>query len=330
MSQRISPERAAEVMEQFRNRRFLVLGDIMLDQYVHGAVSRISPEAPVPVVHVERSEERLGGAANVANNLAALGAEVWLCGLVGDDVHGSSLREKLEARSIRTEHLIQHPTRPTTRKVRIIAHQQQIVRVDHEVDEPIEEDVEQQIGALARRIVPTIDGVILSDYGKGIVTENLIRQVVAASVGGQFVAVDPKVKHFSLYRGVSLVTPNVLEAGQAAGEKVTDDESLERVARRLLELLPGTSLLITRGEQGMSLFEPARESTHIPTVARHVYDVTGAGDTVIATYALAFTAGSTSREAAVLANHAAGEVIEEVGAAPITVDRLRRSLSGSD
>lgn len=322
---RLEQERTNEILATFSERRFLVIGDLMVDRYIYGQVSRISPEAPVPVVRVDREEERLGGAANVAHNLARLGARVDLCGLVGDDREGRLLAKTLKGMGIGTDSLVITPDRPTTRKVRVIAHQQQIVRVDYEVDEPAAQHEEQAIHARIEEARNHVDGIILSDYGKGVVTEETIR-AVARSAPDAYVAVDPKVKHFSQYRGVSLVTPNLSEAGLAAGEAIRDEESLLRAASRLQTMLPGTTLLITRGEDGMSLFEPDRDPEHIPTVARRVFDVTGAGDTVIATFALAMTAGAGAKEAAMLANYAAGRVIQEVGAHPIERDELRDTI----
>lgn len=318
-------ERTHTILDSFSDRRFLVIGDLMVDRYIYGQVSRISPEAPVAVVRVSGEEEKLGGAANVAHNLARLGARVDLCGLIGDDREGKLLAKTLEGMGIGTDSLVVTSDRPTTRKVRVIAHQQQIVRVDYEVDDLASPAEEKRIHDRIQDARPRVDGIILSDYGKGVVTEGTIR-AVAGSAPDAYVAVDPKVKHFSQYRGVSLVTPNLSEAGLAAGEAIRDDSSLLRAADRLQTMLPGTTLLITRGEDGMSLFEPDRAPEHIPTVARRVFDVTGAGDTVIATFALAMTAGAEAREAAMLANYAAGRVIQEVGAHPIEREELRDTI----
>lgn len=326
MDAKIGAKRAKELLDRFRGRRFLVVGDLMLDRYVFGDVERISPEAPVPVVKVRRTEERLGGAANVANNLVSLGAEVALCGVVGEDVDGGSVARSLEERKIDASLLLPAPGRPTTRKIRIIAHQQQVVRVDHERDDPLGAGIEDTLAKSIAERTRAVDGVILSDYGKGVVCEKTIRAVVEAAGGKVRTFVDPKVKHFSLYRGVSLVTPNLAEASLAAGEKIVDDDSLMRAGGRLLELLPGTTVLLTRGAAGMSLFEPSGLVTHIGTVARRVFDVTGAGDTVISTFAVAAVAGAVGVEAAILANHAAGEVVQESGAAVVTLDALERAF----
>ncbi len=319
-------ERFDAIVTSFPSKRFLVVGDVMLDRYVHGTVSRISPEAPVPVVRVGREESRLGGAANVAKNLASLGAQVYLCGVIGEDADEQMLTAKLKAQEIDSTFLLTVPGRPTTRKVRIIAHRQQVVRVDYESDLPLPGEVGEELARRVAEAIPAMDGVILSDYGKGIVSEGVISAVVKVGGGEKYIAVDPKVKHFSRYRGVSLVTPNLAEAGLAAGEKIVDDASLLRAGGKLIDMLPGTSILLTRGEEGMSLFEPDRSVTHIPTAAREVFDVTGAGDTVISTFALSRAAGASNFEAATLANSAAGAVIAEVGAAAITVDALCRSF----
>jgi rfaE bifunctional protein kinase chain/domain len=327
MNEPLQPERLEEILRRFRGCPFLVVGDVMLDRYVYGEVERISPEAPVPVVKVGVEEERLGGAANVANNLAALGADVQVCGVIGDDSDGESVVAGLRARGIGSNLLLRHPGRPTTRKIRIIAHQQQVVRIDHEEDTPLDGETEDALLRFIHQSLPAVKGVILSDYGKGVVTERIIRGVVEAGKDAQ-VFVDPKVKRFSLYQGVTLVTPNTAEAGHAAGEKIVDEASLLRVGRRLLELLPGTAVLLTRGAQGMSLFEADGSVSHVGTTARRVYDVTGAGDTVISTFALASCSGASHREAAVLANGAAGMVVGEAGAATVDADGLRCSLRG--
>jgi D-beta-D-heptose 7-phosphate kinase/D-beta-D-heptose 1-phosphate adenosyltransferase len=323
---RIEPDRARLLLGRFRGRRFLVAGDVMLDRYVFGTVDRISPEAPVPVVRAYREEERLGGAANVARNLAALGAEVEVCGAVGDDADGEAVAGLLRSEGIGGGSLVRVPGRPTTRKVRIIAHQQQVVRVDHEKDDAFPAEAEEEIVRLIETASPGTDGVVLSDYAKGVVSESSIRAAVRASGPRGMVLVDPKVKHFSLYRGVRVVTPNLAEASLAAGERIVDEASLLRAGRRLLELLPGTTVLVTRGADGMSLFEPDGRATHIETVARRVFDVTGAGDTVIAVFAMAAAAGATPVEAAVLANRAAGMAVEEPGAAVVTHAALEDAL----
>lgn len=328
MKHSIQPKRLKELFRRFRGKRFLVIGDLMLDRYVYGEVSRISPEAPVPVVRVISEEEHLGGAANVANNLVALGAEVSICGVVGRDGDGREIARHLKESGIGTVLLARQEGRPTTRKIRIIAHQQQVVRVDHEQDDAMEENTLKRLARHIRGSVGNVDGVILSDYGKGVVSDRIIRLVVGLCESKKSIFVDPKVKQFSNYQGVSLVTPNASEAGLASGEKIVDDASLLRAGRRLLQMLPGTTILLTRGEKGMSLFEPVGRVTHIPTVAREVYDVTGAGDTVISTFAVATVAGASKLEAAVLANHAAGAVVQQAGAATVDVDTLALLFKG--
>ncbi|MFH1681350.1 MAG: D-glycero-beta-D-manno-heptose-7-phosphate kinase [Candidatus Eisenbacteria bacterium] len=328
MSPTIDAARASALLARFRGLRFLVVGDVMLDRYVFGEVSRISPEAPVPVVRVLREEERLGGAANVARNLLALGADVSLLGVVGEDPDGEAVASLLEASGVSAGLLVRVQDRPTTRKVRVIAHQQQVVRVDHEREDPLGPAAEERICDLVREAAGAADGVILSDYAKGVVSEASIRSVIGAPGADRPVFVDPKVKHFSLYRGASLVTPNLSEASLAAGERIVDEASLARAGRRLLEILPGTSVLVTRGADGMTLFEPGARMTHIGTVARTVFDVTGAGDTVISTFAAAALAGASSIEAAVLANHAAGEVVQMSGAAAVSLALLERAFRG--
>ncbi|MBM3319145.1 MAG: D-glycero-beta-D-manno-heptose-7-phosphate kinase [Candidatus Eisenbacteria bacterium] len=328
MTPTIDPARAADLFSRFRSLRVLVAGDLMLDRYVFGEVSRISPEAPVPVVRVVREEERLGGAANVARNLLALGAEPMLCGVIGDDADGEALLDLLGAAGMSTGLVVRAPGRPTTRKVRILANQQQVVRVDHEREDPLDAETEERIGDLLSEAVLSADGLVLSDYAKGVVSERSVRRAIDASGIKRPVFVDPKVKHFSFYRGASLVTPNLAEASLAAGERIIDDASLLRAGRRLLEMLPGTTVLVTRGAEGMSLFEPDGTVTHIGTVARRVFDVTGAGDTVIAAFAAASLAGGSGVEAAIVANRAAGEVVQESGAAAVSLSALERAFRG--
>jgi len=325
----VDPARAAEILSRMRGRRFLVVGDIMLDRYVFGEVTRISPEAPVPIVRALREEERLGGAANVARNLIALGAEALVCGVVGDDADAEAVRSLLAASGVSGDHLVRAPGRPTTLKTRIIAHQQQVVRLDHERDDPLGEGIEDALGERIEAAAAGVEGILLSDYAKGVVAERTIARSLRAAGKDRKVFVDPKVRHFSLYRGAHLVTPNVAEASLAAGEKIVDEASLARAGQSLLAILPGTTVLVTRGADGMSLFEPSGRHTHIGTAARQVFDVTGAGDTVISVFALASIAGASAVEAAVIANHAAGEVVQEAGAAAITIASLERALGAA-
>lgn len=314
----------SSLLRLFKGIRILVIGDIVLDRYIWGKVSRISPEAPVPIVEVTNDSFLLGGAANVANNIVALGGRASVTGVIGNDRAGEVVKDLLRERNI--ELAIFEDSRPTTVKTRVIAHNQQVVRFD-------KEDKSTLSGKVLRRMIDYIkgslrefDAVILSDYKKGVISKALIGEVLKVSKPAKkFLAVDPKVGHFHLYKGVSIITPNLSEAAHGSGIEIMDEDSLVRAGRVLLKKLCCEAVLITRGEEGMTLFAN-NKITHIPTVARHVYDVTGAGDTVIATFTLSRAAGATLEESAMIANHAAGIVVGEVGTAAVTPDKLRQSL----
>src|SRR5262245_63910427 len=316
------------LVPRLAGRRIVVWGDLMVDRYLWGRVDRISPEAPVPVVEIERESFALGGAGNVAANLAALGAKPVLVGVVGKDADGDQLVEALAARGIETGPIARDPARPTTVKTRIIAHQQQVVRADREARAEFN-------GALAegatRALVHEIeraDGLIVSDYGKGVITAAALSTALPAAFRrGIHVSVDPKESHIDAYLGVSILTPNQHEAGGVMGRRIVDDASLMDVGWGLLERVQSKALLITRGPGGMSLFEQGGRHTHLPTVAREVFDVTGAGDTVVSVVALALAAGASFVDACALANHAAGIVIREVGTASCTPESLLASLA---
>ncbi|MEW5701745.1 MAG: D-glycero-beta-D-manno-heptose-7-phosphate kinase [Candidatus Zixiibacteriota bacterium] len=318
------------LLDRFAGQNVIVLGDVMLDEYWWGRVERISPEAPVPVVAVERQDAKLGGAANVAQNIRSLGGTVALLGVVGRDRPADTIREQLAAQGLGTDGLLVDTSRPTTLKTRIVAHHQQVVRADFESTTEIEASVSERMSALCEQALDQgAAGLVISDYGKGVINRPLLERVVSeARVRGRFVVVDPKDTHFPAYRRVTTLTPNHHEAGFVAGRRIRDEESLRAVGFDLLRSLEADSLLITRGELGMALFEPDGDGrmTTIPTVARQVYDVTGAGDTVIAAVALCLAAGGTMLQAAYTANVAAGEVIKELGTAQTTVPAIRRAL----
>lgn len=322
-----------EIVNSFRGKKILIVGDLILDRFIYGKVSRISPEAPVPVVEVTKETFLLGGAANVANNILALGGSPSLAGVIGLDTAGNVLKGLIKEKNINFEGII-HDDRCTTVKTRIIAHNQQVVRFDKEEKRRLEG---KSLSVLKKYIVEAVkrhDAVIISDYKKGVITGSLVETIVSsAKKDSIFVAVDPKVGHFSLYKNVSLITPNIFEASSGAGIEIRDEKSLIKAGKILIERLSCKSVLITRSEEGMSLFERNKrgyEITHIPTVAKKVYDVTGAGDTVIATITLAHVAGATLKEAAIISNHAAGIVVGEVGTATVTPDRLIKSLKQSE
>src|SRR5208283_3177686 len=274
-------------INSFKHKKILVIGDLILDRYIFGKVNRISPEAPVPVVDVVRESFLLGGAANVANNIIALGGNVSVAGIIGRDTAGKYLKELLEQKNIETAGVLE-VNRPTTVKTRVVAHNQQVVRFDKEDNRRLEGKSLSLMMNYVKEATPLHDVVIVSDYRKGLVSASLIKTLVKyARPNKTFIAVDPKVGHFHFYRNVSLITPNLMEASHGSGVNIHDEKSLLKAGKSLLSRLSCESLLITRGEDGMSLFEksPANEiiTTHIPTVAKKVFDVTGAGDTVIAT-----------------------------------------------
>lgn len=321
--------RAAGYIERFPACRLLVVGDVMLDEYIWGSVGRISPEAPVPVVTVTRDSRAPGGAANVAVNIASLGAKVCMAGFVGADAAGREIVRMLRRNRIATEGLVVDPERPTILKTRVIAHSQQVVRVDRERKDPPDPSAREALVARARAAVGEADGVVLSDYRKGALFPELVEAVIAAARRrGVFVAVDPKQKDFSYYRGCTLITPNKAEAEAAlGGRELGSDLEIWEGGKALIRRSGARAVLITRGENGMSLVEKGRKSFfHIPARARRVFDVTGAGDTVIGTLAAGLGAGAPLRDAALLANVAAGVVVGEVGTVPITAQGLSRAV----
>lgn len=320
----MTPERAEELLRQFANQRLIVLGDLMLDEFIWGEVRRISPEAPVPVVEVKRESWHAGGAGNVVSNLLALGAQAVPIGVIGEDAAGTRLREQLQAAGADTTFLIHEPARPTTVKTRIVAHHQQMIRADRESRAPLSEATETALLAAFTAALATADAVVVSDYDKGVLTPRVLQSALATAAQ-KIVCLDPKIKHFAHYRPVTVVTPNQHEAERATGIEITNDTSLLAAAERIQEMLACPHVLITRGEHGMSLLS-GKTVTHIPTMAREVYDVTGAGDTVIATLALAMAAGAEIGEAAVIANHAAGIVVGKVGTATVTRTDLQQAL----
>ncbi len=313
------------ILKEFRKKKILIIGDLILDKYIWGKVNRISPEAPVPVVEVSKEEFLLGGAANVAHNIVSLGGHATVIGIAGKDTAGRIIAGKMEESGIHCGGIFLS-SRPTTVKTRIIAHNQQVVRFDREEKEKLGRKVLQWILEYIRNAVRAHDAVIISDYKKGVICPELVKELLKHTKAKKiFVAVDPKIGHFPLYKHTSLITPNVIEASVASGIEIKDEKTLIRAGRALLKKLSCDAVLITRGERGMSLFRKDKV-IHIPTVARHVYDVTGAGDTVIAAFTLSHAAGALMEEAAVIANHAAGIVVSEVGTAVATADKLRKSL----
>jgi len=318
----IDVSRLSKIVQDFSKQTVLVLGDLMLDRYLWGHVSRISPEAPVPVVAVKKETSCLGGAGNVSRNLQSLGASVLLVGLVGDDAAGLWIKENAPAaRGIFTDQ-----DKPTTIKTRVIAHHQQVVRVDQEEIEPLSADVRKDILSLIRD--EAYDGLLVSDYNKGAVSQDLMQKALEVThERGIPVFVDPKVENFSYYSPVTLITPNHFEAERIVNYPCHTDPEVEKAGSDILSRISAHYLILKRGEQGMTVFEQGKPPNHIPTVAKEVYDVTGAGDTVIAATSLALLAGASILEAALLANTAAGIVVGKLGTATLNREELLAVLS---
>ena len=319
----LSPGRARVITGAFPTVSVLVVGDVMIDQFIIGRVTRISPEAPVPIVRYERDETRIGGAANVASNLVALGARADIVGLVGDDAEAVVLKQALAAHGVGAGGLIADADRPTTRKVRVVTDRhQQVARIDYERDEEARGAVEAQLVSEVRRRAGQANAVVVSDYLKGAITAEVV--AAAVDVGrarGIPVLVDPKIPHIGYYAGATLVTPNHHEAEVATHRLIRTDDDARTAAQAFRDRARCDGTLITRGEHGMWLLDASAEGA-LAATAREVADVTGAGDTVIATLALALAAGATSAEAASLANHAAGVVVAKFGPATVSVDEL--------
>lgn len=331
----LSPKRLREILATAAKTRVLVIGDVMLDQFIWGRVTRISPEAPVPVVEFERESFMPGGAANVARNLTALGANAEQFGILGDDPAAKTLKSLLKAERVETGGLLSLPGRMTTRKVRVVAHQQQIARVDRENRGDIDEKLVRKILAAVDKRLPEIDAIIVGDYGKGVVTQELLNSLKErCHMRGIWLSLDPKPTHHLDLTKLSLITPNRKEAFELAGVRdgghrpanPLEDKALMAVANQLLSTLQPALLLITLGDHGMLLCQRNRAPYHIPTVAQEVFDVSGAGDTVIASFTLAVAAGASPVEAAIFSNHAAGVVVGKVGTATVTPDELVASF----
>ena len=319
----LSPIRLTELLAKFKNKRIAVVGDVMIDKYLWGSVGRISPEAPVPIVEVDRETERLGGAANVANNVKSLGGSPLMVGVVGDDENGVLLTKLLAGQECPTNGIVIDPSRPTTVKTRVIAHSQHVVRIDKEQKRDISSSVQEQILTALRKTIDTLDGIILEDYNKGVIVASLIHQIIGmARERGKIVTVDPKFQNFFEYKNASVFKPNRKEVEEALGVKLASDKDIREALELLKRKLNAENVLITLGEQGMSLLDNQGALMHLPTRAQHVADVSGAGDTVIATLTMALASGASIHESASLANFAGGVVCGEVGIVPIMPDAL--------
>jgi rfaE bifunctional protein kinase chain/domain len=315
------------LFQQFQGRRIAIVGDLMLDRYLWGTVARISPEAPVPVVEIESESARLGGAANVANNIKSLGAEPVLIGVIGDDNSGKVLRGMFQEYDFTQIGIIVDSSRPTTTKTRVIAHSQHVVRIDREIKVDISSMIQEQILDIVRRNITAFDGIIIQDYNKGVVVKSLIKQIIQlANEHKTIITIDPKFNNFFEYQNVTVFKPNRKETEEVLGMKLRDDAEVESAIRSLQARLQCQNVLLTRGEKGITLLEADGSIGHVQTKARKVADVSGAGDTVISTLTVALASTASVREAAALANFAAGIVCGEVGAVPIDKEVLYKTV----
>lgn len=335
----------AQILSKFSRKKILVIGDMILDKYIRGTVSRISPEAPVPVVLEKESFDTPGGAANVAHNLHGLGAKVTIVGRVGDDPEGQVLLRQFKKEGLSTQGIFVDKKLPTICKTRVIAQHQQVVRIDREnIETAGSKEVFSKIYNFIGKNISAHEAVIMSDYGKGLITSELVDFVrTKALAENKIIIIDPKVEHFSYYRNVTAITPNLKEAENAirnikitsksAGklkihnDKLHKDKDIDLAGTELLRYLKLDVLLITLGEQGMRLFEKGKDPVSIKTKAREVYDVSGAGDTVISTFTLSLAAGATKRQAAEIANYAGGIVVGKMGAVAVTKKELVKAIA---
>jgi D-beta-D-heptose 7-phosphate kinase/D-beta-D-heptose 1-phosphate adenosyltransferase len=305
------------IIKKFKGKRILVLGDIMLDRYVWGTVERISPEAPVPVVKVSRDTLCLGGAGNVYQNLKNLGAFPLLLGVIGSDENGEWVKGNCDFK----EGLYTAKDRPTSTKTRIIAHQQQIVRFDQENDESLPQKINQKMSELIK--MENYEGIVISDYNKGVINKFIMNELLSFAQKKDIpVFVDPKIKNITFFNPITLLTPNHYEAAHMAKHSCETDEEIEKAGEKIFNQIKTKYLIIKRGEKGMTVLDKSGQAVHIPTIAREVFDVTGAGDTVISTASLALLSGASVKEAAFLANAAAGIVVGKIGTAVVTPEEL--------
>ena len=305
----------------------MVVGDIIVDEFIWGKASRISPEAPVPVINVTSKNLRLGGATNVVNNIHALGGRVSICGVVGNDEAGEWVANVFKNMGVETDGVVVEERRPTTLKTRVIAHNQQVLRYDQETKKSISSRSFKKMILHIQGQLEDIDGIIVSDYGKGVISDKFLSELLRLTAQSEKItSIDPKIDNFPFYQNVTLVTPNLYEASEMAGREILTKDDLVRVGKKLLKSLRSNVVLITQGEAGMTLFEKKGEITHIPTMAQKVYDVTGAGDTVIASLTLGLTVGASPVEAALISNHAAGVVVGEVGTCALSPEDLERTI----
>ena len=321
MSTKISQQKVLNFFKKSKNKKIAIIGDVMLDKYVYGDISRISPEAPVPVIDTIKTDYKLGGAANVANNIKALEAEPILIGVIGYDYDARHYLEVMRKQGLSTIGIFKDKTRPTTSKTRVISHSQHVLRVDSEKKHDLSKRISKRMLDFFRNNLKTFEAVILQDYNKGVLTKQIIESVISiCNKAGKPVYVDPKFSNFFEFRNVTIFKPNRKEVDDVLGVKLDGDESVINAGTALIDKLNCEYLVLTRGEKGMMLFDKEKGKTvvlNIPTKARKVADVSGAGDTVISTLAVSLAGGADIKEAVLLANHAAGIVCEEVGIIPI-------------
>ncbi|MCJ7776103.1 MAG: D-glycero-beta-D-manno-heptose-7-phosphate kinase [Desulfobulbaceae bacterium] len=322
--------RLKEYIDRFSGVKVLVIGDIIMDEYVWGDVSRISPEAPVPVVEVKRETKMLGGAANVIHNIATLGAKPTLCGVVGQDHAGKAIINEINNMGLTSDGIVLEQGRSTSIKTRVVARNQQVVRFDRETRTDIRPESIENLLTFIGENLDGLDAIVVADYGKGVISATLmkgLRELIQSTPGESVkIAVDPKTGNFEYYHGVDVITPNHHEAGIFCRFEIVDEETLVRAGKQMLKELNCRSVLITQGKDGMTLFENGGEIIHIPTVAKNVFDVTGAGDTVIGTFSLALASGLDLKSAAVLSNYAAGIVVGEVGTSTVSAEELKKLI----
>ncbi len=322
-------KRLNSILDSFKNKKVLILGDLMLDEYLIGSVKRISPEAPVPVVDIVEEQVRFGGAANVALNIHTLGCEPILVGVLGNDREGEKFKNLMRKKGLSEDGLVTLKNRPTTLKTRVIGEMQHITRIDRESKSYLSKTDEKVLINVVKKRISEADGVILQDYNKGVLTENVIDSAIKESNRlDKLITVDPKFVNFLNFKNVTVFKPNIKETEEALAHPIANKNDLLVAGKQLLKKLSTKSVLITRGPEGMSLFEDTGEVTHVPTMARKIADVSGAGDTVISTLTAALLGGSNFKEAATIANYAAGIVCEEVGIVPIDLDKLFRACLG--
>ncbi len=321
-------EELVEYIDRFPSTNIFVLGDIMLDEYIWGDVSRISPEAPVPVVDIKAETKRLGGSANVVHNIISLGGKSILSGVIGEDDTGREIIESLQALGLTTEGVLMDPGRRTSTKTRVVAQNQHVVRFDRENRRPLDSWMNDNLLNFLEKSMDSIDAVIVADYGKGVISSQLMKGLRDLVMDSDIIlAVDPKTDHFEYYREIDVITPNHNEAGSFCRFEIVDEETLIKAGVKMLNDLQCKSVLITQGKEGMTLFEKGEEPCHIPTIARKVFDVSGAGDTVVSTLCLGLASGMDLKSAAVISNLASGIVVGEVGTSVVTAEELKKAIN---